>query len=338
MKPEKPILGITPGDANGIGPEITIKALSLEEIYQICHPLVITDAKVMADVIHALGSQQRINQLDSVSKAAFKHGVIDVFHIETPGLQDVKTRQVNPLVAKASVRWTTEAVSLSLRKEIDGIVSGPIHKEALSLAGYDYVDHVELIAELSKGTKTTGMLILPEAGFSVVHATLHKSLIDACREITEDNVYWAIKIGNKVQKSIGTEKPRIAVAALNPHAGEGDRMGHEESIAITPAIRKAQKELINVVGPIPADTIFIDAKEKKYDVVVAMYHDQAMAPLKLNWFGKIVFVQIGIPIVRTSVCHGPAYDIAGTGSADPENLIESIKIAAKLAKAKVSLV
>lgn len=333
----KPVLGITPGDANGIGPEIVVKALSLKEIYQVCHPLVIADAKIIAEVVRFLGEQQKVRRLESVDKATFKHGIIDVLHLEAPRLKDINTGQVNALVAKASVRWTIKATSLALRKEINGIVSGPIHKEALNLAGYEYIDHVELIADISKGKKTTGMLVLLEAGFSVVHVTSHKSLIDACKEITEENVYWAIKIGNRVQKSIGTDRPRIAVAALNPHAGEGNRMGQEEKIAIVPAIREAQRESINVVGPIPADTIFIGAKEKKYDVIIAMYHDQAMIPLKINWPGKIAFVQIGIPIVRTSVTHGPAYDIAGKGLADPKNLIESIKIAAKLAKTKVSL-
>jgi 4-hydroxythreonine-4-phosphate dehydrogenase len=213
-------------------------------------------------------------------------------------------------------------------READAIVTAPISKEMMNAAGHHYAGHTELLADLT-GTKEYGMLFVG-GGLHVILVTIHVALKDVPRLITQASVLKTLRLAHRAMQSFGIDKPRIGVAALNPHAGEGKLFGTEEWDVILPAVVKARGEGIHASDPIPADTLFYKARNNYYDIVVAMYHDQGLAPLKMVAFGKAVNVTVGLPIIRTSVDHGTAYDLAGKGCADPTSLLEAVKLAVSM--------
>ncbi len=231
---------------------------------------------------------------------------------------------------KAVVAYIKKAVESVLSGAADAIVTAPINKELMNAAGHRYAGHTELLADLTH-SKDYGMLFVG-GGLRVVLATIHVALKDVPRRITTDSLHRTLRLAHKAMRSFGIDKPRIGVAALNPHAGEGRLFGSEEWDTILPAVIKARAEGINASDPIPADTLFYKARNNYYDVVVAMYHDQGLAPLKMLAFGNAVNVTIGLPLIRTSVDHGTAYDIAGKGCADPTSLLEAVKLAAQMSR------
>jgi 4-hydroxythreonine-4-phosphate dehydrogenase len=337
----KPVIGITMGDAAGIGPEIIIKALSLKEIYDMCSPIVICDSRIMAQAAKVVEANLSINSVSSIAEAKFEYGCIDVFDLKNVDLKSLNRGRVDAMAGKAAVEFIEKAVSLALKRQIDAIVTAPINKEAINKAGYDYAGHTELLAHLT-GTKDYAMMLVSDS-LRVIHVTTHVSLKQACEMIKKERVLKTIRLAYKALREACVLEPRIAVAGLNPHGGEGGLFGTEEIDEIKPAIEEAKKEGINVSGPLPPDTVFVRAQGGAFDAVIAMYHDQGHIPIKLlglKWDEKQatwdsvsgINVTIGLPIIRSSVDHGTAFGKAWKGTANPQSMVEAIKYVAQVVK------
>lgn len=328
----KPILGITMGDAAGIGPELILKSLCNHNFGSSCRPLIIGSKAVMEFYRDKLGLDICFRTISSVSEAQFVRGVIDILDRNALSADDIKVGELSPKLGKAAVLYTEEAGRLALAGEIDAIVSAPLNKESMRMAGYKYEGQTQILAELCKA-KRHGMILLL-GNIRVMMLTTHMSLQDACKAVTKDRVLAMIELAHESLMTFGILNPIIAVAGLNPHSGERGLFGTEEVNGSSPAIAEAKSKGIDVVGPVPADVVFVKAKEGHYDLVLAMYHDQANMAAKLLGFGEVVTVLAGLPIIRTSVGHGTAFDIAGQGVADEGNFVRSIKSAIEFANLK----
>ena len=336
----RPIIGVTMGDAAGIGPEIIAKALSIREIYELCRPIVIGDAHVIKETVKIIGVDTRVNSLHDIGKAKFDFGTIDVLDMSNIDLSNLRVGQVDAMAGKAAVQYVETAVRLALDGKIHAIATAPINKEAISIAGCPYAGHTELLAHLTDTRNYAMMLIV--GSLRVVHVTTHVSMRKACDMIKKRRVFDVIQLANQALLRMGTKKPRIAVASFNPHAGEGGLFGTEEIEEIKPAVDLARIEGLDVLGPFPPDTVFVKARGGAYDAVVAMYHDQGHIPVKLlglEWNEKEgrwtsvtgINVTIGLPIMRSSVDHGTAFGKAWKGTANPQSMIEAIRFAASVA-------
>jgi 4-hydroxythreonine-4-phosphate dehydrogenase len=326
------------GDLAGIGSEIIVKALSSQDLYDCCRPIVIGDAKTMRTTLLMVNSKLVVNPIHRISEATFQYGTIDVLTLENVW-ETIEYGQVSAASGKASAEYIETAVKLALSKKIDAIVTAPINKEAINKAGYNYAGHTELLAHLTQTNNYT--MLLTSGALKVVHVTTHHSLKEACKLITKERVLETIKLAQNIMLRLGYVRPKIAVASLNPHSGEGGLFGREEIEEIVPAITTAQTLGLDVTGPLPPDTVFIRAKGGAFDIVVAMYHDQGHIAIKLTGFEWNqqenkwsavggVNTTVGLPIIRTSVDHGVAYGKAGKGIANPQSMIEAIKMAADL--------
>jgi 4-hydroxythreonine-4-phosphate dehydrogenase len=325
----KPLIVITMGDPAGIGPEIIAKVIESTEIHPLCRPVVIGDAGVMNKLIEEMRLSVTVNSIASLDQAAPAEGTLDMLDLKNVNLISHHWGKPDASSGKAVVDYIKKAVDLTMKREADAMVTAPISKEMMNAAGHHYAGHTELLADLTN-TSEFGMMFVG-GGLRLILATVHVALKDVHSHITQANVLKTLRLAHRAMKYFGIEKPRIGVAALNPHAGEGGLFGSEEWNAILPAIIKARGEGINASDPIPADTLFYKARNNYFDILVAMYHDQGLAPLKMVAFGNAVNVTVGLPIVRTSVDHGTAYDIAGKGCADPASLFEAIKLAVTMA-------
>lgn len=347
--PHIPILGITMGDPAGVGPEVILKALTRPEIRRICFPVIIGDGTILKQVqqdldmdielismgSHALDIEHRpgdrvfdaeLSALESTGDP----GAIYYLDLKLIGPGELRMGEIQPGAGRAAVRYIKAATDLALSKEIAGIVTAPINKAAMNQAGFSYAGHTELLQSLT-GAQEVAMLLYV-GGLGISHVTTHVALSDACRLISKERVLQVLRLTHVVRVQLGQISKPIAVAGLNPHSGEGGLFGQEELTEIAPAIEKAQAEGIDAVGPLAPDTVFLKAHRGMYDFVVAMYHDQGHIPAKLLGFETGVNVTLGLPIVRTSVDHGTAFDIAGKGVADCQSMVEAIKLAARLAK------
>ncbi len=324
----KPLIVITMGDPAGIGPEIIAKSIDSGELPSLCRPIVIGDAGVMRKLVEEVGLSVTIRGISSVSEAVPVSGTIDVLDLKMVDLESHKWGTPDVSSGKAVVVYIKKAVELALTHQADAIVTAPINKEMMNAAGYRYAGHTELLAELTNSGEY-GMMFVG-GGLKIILATIHLALKDVPGHITQASVLKTLRLAHTAMAAFGIHQPRIGVAALNPHAGEGKLFGSEEWDEIMPAILQARTEGIDASDPIPADTLFYKARNRYYDIVVAMYHDQGLAPLKMLAFGKAVNVTVGLPIIRTSVDHGTAYDIAGKNCADPTSLVEAAKIAAQM--------
>jgi len=341
---QKPILGITMGDPSGNGPELCVKALSQEKVFEICRPVVIGDAAVIEKAAReAVKTKCVIRAVSSIGECFFKLGTIDVFDLHNVEIEKLKIGKVDAMSGDAAFTSVKKTIELALAGEIDATVTNALNKEALNLAGHKYAGHTEIYAELT-GTKNYSMM-LAEGALRVVHVSTHVSLREACDRVKKDRVLNVIKLSHNTCKKLGIKEPRVAVAGLNPHSGENGLFGKEEIEEITPAIDEARAVGINVEGPIPPDTVFAKANGGLYDTVVAMYHDQGHIPLKLLGFqfdresGKWkavrgVNVTLGLPIIRSSVDHGTAFDQAWQGSSSELSLLSAIEYAVLLAENK----
>jgi 4-hydroxythreonine-4-phosphate dehydrogenase len=330
---DRPIVAVTMGDASGIGPEIIIKAFQNAEIQNVARTIVIGDARIMkAAQKFGKGHIPEINAVKSVREARFLRDLIDVLDLGNLEPSKVKTGQVCAPCGKAAIEYLEKAITLAMNGEVDAIATAPINKEAIRKAGYKFPGHTELLAKRTK-TKEYAMMFVSDP-FWVMLVTTHLPLSKVSKAVTKKKVLQTIKLANEFLYNIRGKKPKIGVAGLNPHAGEGGMFGNEEKKAIKPAIEEARKMGINVKGPISPDGIFYLANVGLFDIVIAMYHDQGLIPLKLLSFNKSVNVTVGLPIIRTSVDHGTGFDIAGKGWANPTSLIEAIKVAAHFAKSK----
>jgi 4-phospho-D-threonate 3-dehydrogenase / 4-phospho-D-erythronate 3-dehydrogenase len=326
----KPLLGITMGDPAGIGPEVVVKALVNPEIQALCNPVVIGDTSALQQSIHIAGLSLRLETIRHPCESRSAPGIIQVIDLgNVPA--DLPIGTVDPRAGKAAYENVARAVEYAMAGEIQGIVTAPLNKEALNLAGYRFPGHTEILAHLSGVQHYSMMLVGPT--LRVVHVTTHVSLRRACDLIRKDRVMRVIHLAEAALKQMGIARPRIGVAGLNPHAGENGLLGDEDAAEIEPAIAEARAAGLNVTGPLPADTIFHRAVSRgEFDIVVVMYHDQGHIPLKTLDFQGGVNVTVGLPFIRTSVDHGTAFDIAGKGKADPRSMREALLLAAKMAK------
>lgn len=338
-----PILGITMGDPAGIGPEISAKALADPLVRKAACPVVIGDARVVASAARLAKLELAVRSIARVAEAAFSPDTIEVLDLANADPARFAVGRVSAVCGRAAYEYIERAVQLAQAREIDAIVTGPINKEALAAAGVPHAGHTEILASLT-GTKTYAMLLMGRE-LRVIHVTTHVALRQVPELVTRERVLRTIRLGHEAMRRLGMAAPRIAVCGLNPHAGEGGLFGDEEQVAIGPAIAGARAEGIDATGPYPADTLMSRAAGGEFDLVVAMYHDQGHAPVKTlgfryddakkAWTGMSgVNVTVGLPILRVSVDHGTAFDRAGTGTANPESMVEAILVAAEMAQAK----
>ncbi|MBK7708440.1 MAG: 4-hydroxythreonine-4-phosphate dehydrogenase PdxA [Acidobacteria bacterium] len=315
------------GDAAGIGPEIVLKALADRSIFGICRPLVIGDARVLRDNAEALGLFPALDVAAGDIHGSF--GNVPVCDLANIGLP-FEIGKDGAVTGRASAEYIEKAVELWSRGKVDAIATAPISKAAIQLGGYDFPGHTEFLAFLTD-TKRFAMSFFADK-LRVVLLSTHVSLRDAIGLVKREKLVDLIGFTDLEIAGLLKKKPRIAVAGLNPHASEGGMFGQEEGLEITPAIDECRKLGIDVHGPFPPDTIFLRAYRGEFDVVVACYHDQATIPVKCLSFGASVNVTLGLPLIRTSVDHGTAYDIAGLGRADESSLVAAVKLAATLAE------
>ena len=324
-----PTIAITMGDAAGIGPEIIMKALGAPEVHALCQPLVIGDGERLRRAGDILGSALKVESLDDSREARFTLGNVECIDLNLIP-EDLPFGQVSTIAGEAAFRYVERAVRMVEAGEAQAICTAPISKEALHAAGHRYPGHTELLAALTKTPEVSMMLVAPK--LRVIHVTTHMGLLDAIEHIDVPLVERVIARAHDVLTRAGITSPRIGVCGINPHAGENGLFGRgEETVKIDPAIRAARARGWNVQGPLPADTLFYLAARGDFDIVVAMYHDQGHGPVKVLGLESGVNVTVGLPVVRTSVDHGTAFDIAGTGKADERSLIEALRQAAALA-------
>lgn len=338
---KRPVIGITMGDPAGVGPEITVKALADPGLYEKCRPLVVGDAPVMERAAALTGHPEiRIHRVKDVLEAEFAPGTIDVLDLGKVDLDRLETGKVSAMAGDAAFSYVEKVIGLALEKKVDATVTNPLNKEAINLAGHHYSGHTEIYAALT-GTKKYTMM-LAHHNLRVVHVSTHVSLREACDRVKKDRILEVIRIADRACREMGIGTPKIAAAGLNPHCGEGGLFGREEIEEIAPAVEAARAEGICAEGPIPADTVFSKARGGWYDCVVAMYHDQGHIPLKVVGFvynereGKWdavegVNITLGLPVIRTSVDHGTAFDQAGTGEANEKSLVNAIDYAISFA-------
>lgn len=340
----KRILGITMGDPASIGPEITIKALAKKEIYQRCNPIVIGDAVVLEAASKLPGMPDiNIHPILDVNEALFTCGTIDVLDMKLVDIDRLEYGKVSAMAGEAAFQYVVKVIELANLGKIDATVTNALNKEAMNLAGHHYSGHTEIYADYTNTSKYT--MMLAHENLRVVHVSTHVSLRDACDRVKKERVLEVIRIANQACKDLGIKSPKIGVAGLNPHSGEHGMFGREEIDEIIPAIEVAVKEGIDAEGPVPADTVFSKARGGWYDIVVAMYHDQGHIPLKVVGFvynqseGKWdavagVNITLGLPIIRSSVDHGTAFDQVNKGIANEISLVNAIDYAIKLAENK----
>ena len=328
----RPIIAITMGDAAGIGPEIIIKALGHAEVYDRCRPLVIGDAGRLRKVAPVVGSSLRVRAVDGPAQAGFAAGTVDCLDL---GLipPDMAFGQVSAQCGHAAYCYIERAVALAQGGAIDAICTAPLNKEALHAGGHIYPGHTELLAELTGTPEVSMMLVAPR--LRVIHVTTHIGLIDAVARINPGLVERTIARAHDALERAGIANPRIGVCGINPHAGEHGLFGHgEEEAKIDPAIASVRARGWRVEGPLPADSLFFRAGRGDFDVVVAMYHDQGHGPIKVLGLEAGVNITVGLPVIRTSVDHGTAFDIAGKGIAEEGSLLEALRQAIDLAPAR----
>lgn len=325
----RPIIAITMGDASGIGPEVIMKALAHPEVQALCKPLVIGDAERLRTAGAIVGTSLTVNSLDEPAQARFAADAVDCIDLKLIP-KDHPFGQLSPLSGEGAFRYIERAVRIVEAGQADGICTAPLSKEALHAAGHKYPGHTELLAHLTGTPEVSMMLTSPK--LRVIHVTTHIGLIDAIAKIEPGLVERVITRAHDTLVKAGIANPHIGVCAINPHAGENGLFGHgEEAEKITPAIVACQAKGWNVKGPLPADTLFFLAGRGDYDIVVAMYHDQGHGPIKVLGLEAGVNITVGLPVIRTSVDHGTAFDIAGKGIADERSLIEALRQAVDLA-------
>lgn len=316
-------LAITMGDPGGIGPEIIVKALCSPELRDYCAPVVVGDRVVLEKALNLLKLPVKLKATNSPDEFEPATKLIELIDMGIAG----KFKKNKPTAegGRACVSCIKKAVELVLNKQVDGIVTAPISKEALKMAGFTWPGHTEMLADLTN-TKDYAMMLIGEP-LRVILVTIHTALKNVPDLITRQRLLNTIRLAKKACDMLGIKNPRIAVAGLNPHAGEKGIFGDEEIKKIVPAVKDATKEGIPVSGPYPPDTVFYKAFKGEIDIVVCMYHDQGLIPLKMIAFDKGVNVTVGLPFIRTSPDHGTAYDIAWKGVANPSSMIEAIKVA-----------
>ena len=326
----KPVLAITMGDAAGIGPEIVVKALRRPDVRALCRPLVIGDVMTLYRSLQLAPGDVRPRIVPVATPADADWSDVRAIPVVQPGdaLDGVKPGELSAAAGRGAVDYVLAACALAKRGEVAGIVTAPLNKEAMRRAGYAYPGHTELLAE-QFGVQHYSLVLAARRQF-IFHVTTHVSLRRALELITRARVLSQIQLAHLLADALGRGAETIAVAGLNPHAGESGLFGSEEIDAIAPAVLDAQAQGIPAVGPLPADVLFPRAAQGRYAFVIALYHDQGHAVFKTLYFDEGVNVTVGLPVIRTSVDHGTAFDIAGQGIASAASLVEAIRLAAQL--------
>ncbi len=326
MEKKRPIIGITMGDPVGIGPEIIASVLNDPLVYEICRPLIIGDLFIMEKAFELKKSKLSINPVVSCDSGIYKFGTADILSLSNLDKDTAVPAKPSAKTGEAMLKYITRAVDLAMDKKISAMVTCPITKTAMKMAGSKFHGHTELIAERT-GTSEYAMMLAGDK-LKVVLVTIHIPISEVPIKISKEKIVKTIRItGNSLKTRFGIKNPVIAVAGLNPHAGEDSMFGPEEEKIIKPAVKQAVAEGFNIKGPFPPDTLFFHAAEGKYHGVVCMYHDQGLIPFKMIHFNDGVNTTLGLPIIRTSVDHGTAYDIAWRGVANSSSLLASIKMA-----------
>jgi 4-phospho-D-threonate 3-dehydrogenase / 4-phospho-D-erythronate 3-dehydrogenase len=339
-----PVLAITMGDPAGIGPEIAAKVFSNPELFRKCRPLLIGNSVAIKKAVDLVQGKSEVHTVLHPSEAYFRHGFIDLIEIQNIYQQEIKYGEISAAAGDIAFRSVEKAIRLALSGEVDGTVTNPINKVAINAAGHHFSGHTEIYAHFTQSPKYA--MLLADENLRVIHVSTHVSLRKACDLVKKERILETIQLLNDGLKMIGIEHPRIGVAGLNPHAGDGGLFGDEELLEIIPAVEEAGKNGILAEGPFPPDTLFALAKGGKFDGCVAMYHDQGHIPFKLSGFEwdnvkqmmksvKGVNITLGLPIIRTSVDHGTAFQIAGKGIASPDALEAAIDYALLIIRSEI---
>lgn len=337
----KPIVGITMGDPASIGPEISLKAFQNKELYEKCNPLLVGDSSVLEKVMEVLPDRKlKLNKISDVKDAKFEYGTMDVYDMHEVDIDKLQFGKVSKMAGNAAFQYVRKVIDLAMNHDVDATVTNALNKEAMNLAGHHYAGHTEIYGKFTNTPNYT--MMLAHGNLGVVHVSTHVSLRKACDLVKKPRVEECIKLADDACRKLGIEHPKVAVAALNPHAGEDGLFGDEEIKEIAPAVKEMKAKGIDVEGPIPADTVFPKCVGGMYDIVVAMYHDQGHIPVKLigfkydekkkKWNSVAgVNVTLGLPIIRTSVDHGTAFDQVLKGTANEVSLENAIGYAVKMA-------
>lgn len=324
---KRPRLIVTLGDVAGIGPEIVVRAWP--QLTRLGDIVVAGDRAWLESAARRWGHELWIREVKDATEASGDESEVAVIQATAVKLNQVRVGRVSAEAGRAAFDFLCRAIDETVARRADAIVTAPLHKEGLHAAGLAYPGHTEILADKTGATRHA--MLLHGRGITVGHVTLHMSLREALQRITTDVVRTTIRLVHRMASRLTDETgPRIAVAALNPHASDGGLFGREESEILGPAVEAARREGLPVVGPLPADTLFVRADRGEFNAVVAMYHDQGHIPMKLRCGWDLVNITAGLPIIRTSVAHGTAYDIAEAGVADPTSLIAAAKVAARL--------
>ena len=329
MEASRPTLALTLGDPAGIGPEIMAKALAEGSAYDALVPVVVGDHGVLAQVIEGAGLDLEIRRVDSSGDARGERGFADLIDLDNMG--EVRFGEIDAAHGRAALDWIERACALARDGAVEGIVTGPINKEAAKAGGLKFPGHTELLADLLGADPDSVYTMFVVGRLRIFFLTRHLSLRDAIDALEEERVHGAIVHVGGLLRDLGVEEPKVALAALNPHAGEGGMMGDEEIRILRPAVERAREDGVDVAGPVPADAVFHQGHEGRFDGVIALYHDQGhIASKTLDFFGT-VSATLGLPVIRTSVDHGTAYDLAGRFEADARGQVAALRVAAELA-------
>ena len=326
----KPAIAITMGDPCGVGPEVVVKALADPRVYAACRPVVVGNAYAMEQAVRVTGLPLAVRATEDVPAAGLDPSVVEVVDIHNLNPEDITVGRLSVPCGKAAMEWVSKAGELALAGVVDGMATAPLNKEAASLAGFQSIGHTELLQELA-GIKTIATMLLSK-NLRVVHLTTHRSLRVACDYVKRERILEFLELTHDTFVKWGFPQPRLAAAGLNPHNSDGGLLGNEEAEEIAPAVAAARERGIDAVGPIPADSVFHQAIQGRYDAVLAMFHDQGHIPVKVYGFEESVTANLGLPFVRTSVDHGTAFDIAGQGVAQHVSMLEAIRLAVGLAQ------
>ncbi len=328
----KPVIGITMGDAAGVGPEVCLKAAASGRTAS-CRTVLIGDAALFSETAEMLGIDMKIKAWESPGEIVFRKGTLNV--IEAGPIKTARLKRGIPSSAsgRASVECVKKAVSLALKSEIDGVCTAPISKQAVFMAGIHYAGHTELLEELCN---KKAVMAFVSGKLRVALVSRHIPLARVPGFLTWNRIVETVKTLHDARADFGLAKPSFGILSLNPHAGDGGVIGSEDEKKIGPAVKMIRKLNIPAGGPFPADGYFGSGKYMDYDFTVAMYHDQGLIPYKMKSFGKGVNITVGLPLVRTSADHGTGYDIAGSGKADEGSMIEAVRLAGAIAKKRMA--
>jgi 4-hydroxythreonine-4-phosphate dehydrogenase len=323
-------VGVTLGDPAGIGPEITLKALANADLYEIARPLVIGDRSVLERAGRALGATPSLNVVTRPADGQYRHGVIDLLDVGSPDIADLEWGKVQGAAGRAGFRYVDTAVALAKAGDIECMATAPLNKEALQAGQVPHIDHTTALAKLTNSPDT--LTLFTVRNMLIFFMARHMSQRKACDFVTKENVRSTLVKADKAMVRFGRPHAKIAVAALNPHGGEHGLFGTEEMEEIAPGIEAAKEDGVNAFGPIPADAVFHQCLQGRWDAVLSLHHDQGHIASKTIDFERTISITVGLPFIRASVDHGTAFDIAGKGIAGADGMAESVRVAAKYAK------